>query len=116
MLSFSGNRKVFIALEPCDMRKGFNGLEALVAGRLDESVQDGALFLFSNKKRNRLKVLYWDGSGLWVLCKRLEQGCFSWPRSTEPHVVKLRLRPEVFALLCDGVQLSGAKFLPWCQR
>lgn len=98
------------------MRKGFNGLEALVADRLDESVQDGALFLFSNKKRNRLKVLYWDGSGLWVLCKRLEQGCFSWPRSSDPNAVKLRLRPEAFTLLCDGVQMSGAKFLPWYQR
>ena len=116
MLSFSGNLKVFVALEPCDMRKGFNGLEALVADRLDESVQDGALFLFSNKKRNRLKVLYWDGSGLWVLCKRLEQGCFSWPRSSDPNAVKLRLRPEAFTLLCDGVQMSGAKFLPWYQR
>lgn len=116
MLSFSGNLKVFVALEPCDMRKGFNGLEALVADRLDESVQDGALFLFSNKKRNRLKVLYWDGSGLWVLCKRLEQGCFSWPRSGDPNAVKLRLRPEAFTLLCDGVQMSGAKFLPWYQR
>ena len=116
MLSFSGSLRVFVALEPCDMRKGFNGLEALVADRLDESVQDGALFLFTNKRRTRLKVLYWDGSGLWVLCKRLETGCFSWPQPTDPHAVKLRLRPEAFTLLCDGVQMSGAKFLPWYER
>ena len=68
MLSFSGSLRVFVALEPCDMRKSFNGLEALVANRLKECVKDGALFLFTNKKRNRLKVLYWDGSGLWVGC------------------------------------------------
>ncbi len=74
MLSFSGSLRVFVALEPCDMRKSFNGLEALVADRLRECVKDGALFLFTNKRRNRLKVLYWDGSGLWVLCKRLEKG------------------------------------------
>lgn len=116
MLSFSGSLKVFVALEPCDMRKGFNGLEALVADRLEESVQGGALFLFTNKKRNRLKVLYFDGSGLWVLCKRLEKGRFSWPRSSDPQSVKLRLRPEAFTLLCDGVQMSGAKFLPWYER
>lgn len=116
MLSFSGSLKVFVALEPCDMRKGFNGLEALVADCLKECPQSGALFLFSNKKRNRLKVLYFDGTGLWVLCKRLETGRFSWPKPGGSDRVKLRLRPEAFALLCDGVQMSGAKFLPWYER
>lgn len=116
VLSFSGSLRVFVALEPCDMRKGFNGLEALVSERLKESAQSGALFLFSNKKRTRLKVLYFDGSGLWVLCKRLESGRFSWPKSTDPTAVKLRLRPEAFAMLCDGVQMQGAKFLPWYER
>lgn len=116
MLSFSGSLRVFVALEPCDMRKGFNGLEALVSERLKESVRDGALFLFTNKRRTRLKALYFDGSGLWVLNKRLEAGCFSWPQSTDPKAVKLRLRPEAFALLCDGVQMQGAKFLPWYER
>ena len=98
------------------MRKGFNGLEALVSDQLKESVQSGALFLFSNRKRTRLKVLYWDGSGLWVLSKRLEEGRFSWPSSTNPKAVKLRLRPEAFAMLCDGVELKGGKFLPWYDR
>jgi len=116
VLSFSGSLRVFVALEPCDMRKGFDGLEALVSDRLKESVRDGALFLFTNKKRTRLKALYFDGSGLWVLNKRLESGCFSWPRSTDPDAVKLSLRPEAFALLCDGVQMQGAKFLPWYER
>lgn len=116
MLSFSGSLKIYVALEPCDMRKGFNGLEALVADRLKECPQSGALFLFTNKKRNRLKALYWDGTGLWVLCKRLERGCFSWPKATDSNAVKLRLRPEAFSLLCDGVQMGGAKFLPWYER
>lgn len=69
MLSFSGSLRIFVALEPCDMRKGFNGLESLVSERLEENAQSGSLFLFTNKRRNRLKVLYWDGSGLWVMCK-----------------------------------------------
>jgi len=116
MLSFSGSLRVFVALEPCDMRKGFNGLEALVTERLRESVDTGALFLFTNRKRTRLKALYWDGSGLWVLAKRLEKGRFSWPESIDPKAVKLQLRPEAFALLCDGVQMRGAKFLPWYER
>lgn len=115
-MSFSGSLRVWVALEPCDMRKGFNGLEALVSDQLKESVQSGALFLFSNRKRTRLKVLYWDGSGLWVLSKRLEQGRFSWPQPSEAGQVKLRLRPEAFALLSDGVEMRGAKFLPWYER
>jgi transposase len=98
------------------MRKGFNGLEALVSERLEENAQSGALFLFTNKRRNRLKVLYWDGTGLWVMCKRLEKGRFSWPKASRTGTTKLRLRPEAFALLCDGVQMGGAKFLPWYER
>ncbi len=74
MLSFSGSLRVFVALEPCDMRKGFNGLEALVADRLGKSVKDGALFLFTNKKRTRLKALYWDGTGLWVGAAQRHRG------------------------------------------
>ncbi|MCC5790968.1 MAG: IS66 family insertion sequence element accessory protein TnpB [Opitutales bacterium] len=116
MLSFSGSLRIFVALEPCDMRKGFNGLEALVTNQLKGDVKAGELYLFTNKKRTRLKALYWDGSGLWVLSKRLEQGCFSWPKSADARDGKLRLRPEAFALLCDGVQMSGARFLPWYER
>ena len=91
-VSFSGSLKVFVALEPGDMRKGFNGLEALVADRLKECPQSGALFLFSNKKRNRLKVLYFDGTGLWVL-EAPGNGRFSWPKPGGGDRVKLRLRP-----------------------
>jgi transposase len=109
MLSFSGSLRVWVSLEPCDMRKGFNGLEALVEERLKESARSGALFLFTNRRRTRLKVLYWDGSGLWVLSKRLEAGRFSWPTGSEAGQVKLRLRPEAFALLSDGVEMKGGE-------
>lgn len=98
------------------MRKGFNGLEALVVEVLKEPVRGGALFLFSNRRRTRLKVLYWDGSGLWVLSKRLEQGTFSWPQPSHPKAVKLKLTPEAFALLSDGVDLKGARMRAWYER
>ena len=73
MLSFSGSLRVFVAVEACDMRKGFEGLSALVGSVLKEEVKSGALFAFSNRRRTRLKILYWDGSGLWVLSKRLRE-------------------------------------------
>jgi len=74
MLSFSGSLKVFVALEACDMCKGFNWLHALVTERLGEDPRAGALFVFSNRRLTRIKILCWDGTGLWVLTKRLEQG------------------------------------------
>lgn len=115
MLSFSGSVRVFVALEPCDMRKGFEGLAGLVGTEMKEQVQSGALFVFGNRRRTRLKMLYFDGTGLWLLSKRLEAGTFSWPRDTEGKK-KLRLRPEALAMLTDGVDLRGAKLRPWYER
>ena len=116
MLTFSGSLKVFVAVEPCDMRKGFEGLYALASERLKEDPRQGALFAFSNRHHTRLKILYWDGTGLWLMCKRLERGRFSWPRCTEAAQTKLKLRPEALALLTDGIDLCGAKMLPWYER
>ena len=61
MLSFTGSLKVFVAMEPCDMRRGHNGLLALVGEKLKEDIRSGALFVFTIKSRRLLKVLYWDG-------------------------------------------------------
>lgn len=116
MLSFPGSLKVFLCIEPCDMRKGFEGLTALVAERLKEELRSGALFVFTNRTHTRLKVLCWDGTGLWLLCKRLERGRFSWPEGMEEGATKLKLRPEAFAMLTDGIELRGAKMLPWFGR
>jgi transposase len=116
MLSFSGSLKVLVALAPCDLRKGFNGLHALVQERLGEDPRQGTLFVFSNRRHTRIKILCWDGTGLWVLTKRLEQGTFSWPKPMEPEATKLKLTPQALALLTDGVDLRGGKFRPWYER
>ena len=116
MLSFTGGLKVFVALEPVDLRKSFSGLEGLVSERLGEDLRQGALFVFTNRRHSRLKILYWDGSGLWLLIKRLEQGTFSWPRSSEAGAVKLKLTPEALAMLTDGIDLRGARLRPWYER
>lgn len=116
MLSFSGSLKVLVAIEACDMRKGFNGLAALVEQRLGEDLKAGALFVFSNRRHTRIKILCWDGTGLWVLTKRLEKGTFSWPKNLDPEVTKLKLTPQALAMLTDGVDLRGAKLRPWYER
>lgn len=116
MLSFSGALRVYVALEPCDLRKSFNGLEGLVRERLGEDPRTGALFVFSNQRHTRLKILYWDGTGLWLLIKRLEKGTFSWPKPCAVQGVKLRLAPEALAMLTDGIDLRRATLRPWYER
>lgn len=116
MLSFSGSLRIFVSLEPCDMRKSFNGLLGLVSARLGEDIRQGALFVFSNRAHTRLKILYFDGTGLWVLAKRLEKGTFSWPKSSEAGTQKLRLAPEALAMLTDGIDLRGGRLRPWYER
>ena len=96
--------------------QGFNGLHALAAERLGEDPRQGAVFVFTNRRRTRLKLLYWDGTGLWVMTKRLEQGTFSWPRSAQPQATKLKLTAEALAMLTDGVDLRGARLRPWYER
>jgi len=116
MLNFTGGMKVFVALDACDMRAGAGTLQELVADRLKENVRDGAFFVFTNKRRSVLKILYWDGTGTWILTKRLAEGNFSWPAAAQSGQGKLRLAPEGLALLTGGVDLRGAKMRPWYER
>jgi transposase len=81
MLNVSGTTRVLVATSPVDLRDSFNRLYGLVVEQLKGDPVSGNLFLFTNRRRNRLKILWWDGSGLWVCAKRLEQGRFSWPMS-----------------------------------
>jgi transposase len=109
--------KVYLALEPCDMRMSFNGLYDIACGHLGgEPKSRGALFAFTNKRRNRLKLLYFDGTGLWVAAKRLESGSFSWPKPSEGGQRKVRLATEALQLIIDGVDMRGASFRPWYGR
>lgn len=115
MFGLINSVKVFLAVEPVDLRKSFNGLYGVVLDRMNENPCSGALFVFTNRRRNRIKTLYWDGTGLWVAIKRLEKGCFSWPQGVEASE-KLELAPEALALLLDGVDLKNGSFKPWYQR
>ena len=77
MLSLQSNARILFCQHPIDMRKGFEGLGAIVMNLFDVELTSGAYFVFCNKQRNRMKVLYWDGDGLALWYKRLEKGFFS---------------------------------------
>jgi len=116
MFPMNQNLRVVLAVQPVDLRKSFHGLYAVASQQLRESPEKGALFVFSNRPRNRVKVLCFDGTGCWVSTKRLEKGTFSWPKSADVKREKMRLKPEALGLLLDGVDLRGAKMRAWYER
>jgi transposase len=89
------------------MRKGYDGLYGLVAGRLAQDPLSGHLFVFCNGSRNRIKVLFWDSTGLWVGAKRLEKGRFWWPEAGSDAVVTLG--HERLGMLLAGIDLAAAR-------
>ena len=97
------------------MRTGFDGLHGLVRDQLQCDPLSGHVFLFTNKRRNRLKLLVFDGSGLWVCCKRLEKGCFRWPEAGVGQS-KLLLSPEQFAMLLGGIDLDQVRPRRWYRK
>ena len=114
MISPGPATRVFLALGATDMRKGFEGLAGLVRAQLGEEPLSGHLFVFSNAARTRVKILFWDGSGLWVCGKRLERGRFCWPTLEQGkgvhhvvHVLALQKALEYGE--------SGGVFLNWHQ-
>ena len=112
MLAFPHSVRIFVAVQPVDMRKQFNGLWTAAQEQLQEDPKSGAVFAFINKDRTRLKLLYWDGTGVWVLAKRLERGRFSWPAPGR-NQAKLALAPEALALLIGGIELKHGSLKPW---
>jgi transposase len=97
-----------MATEAVDLRKGFDGLSAAVQTVFDRNVLDGHLFLFLNRRRDRVKILWWDRDGLAVFYKRLERGTYEIPRHASGSK-QLRLDATQLSLLLSGVQLESVK-------
>lgn len=106
MLTLSGSLRVFLAPKPCDMRKSFDSLHALVVSQLGDDPRGGAVF--ANRTRTLIKLLHWDGTGTWIYAKRLERVTLCWPKPFGGKDGKLKLAPEALAMLTDAIDLKGA--------
>jgi transposase len=115
MFGWGPATKIYLCAGATDMRKGFDGLYALVRDQLELEPLSGHVFLFSNAQRNRLKLIFWDGSGLWVCAKRLERGCYRWP-GAEAGDPKIVLSHEEMALLLGGIDLAGSRRRSWFRK
>lgn len=109
--------RVFLAAGATDMRKSFEGLSDLVRHRFKEDPLSGHWFVFANRRRTRLKLLCWDGSGLWVCAKRLEKGTYAWPSlgSSMENGVK-RIMAEELTLLLSGIDLEKTQSRAWWRK
>jgi transposase len=112
MLSLPPSVRVFVARDPVDMRRSFDGLSAAVMDVIDEDPQSGHLFVFFNRRRTLVKCLVWDRSGYWILYKRLEHGCFKVFDRVEGKRGAFELHAHELALLLEGIDLRGAKRRP----
>ena len=101
--------RIFLATEPADMRKGFDGLSLLVRERIAQDPLSGHLFVFHNKRRDRVKILYWDKDGFALWYKRLEKGTFRFPEAKDGRV---EVTPAEMAAVLEGIDLSRARRLP----
>jgi len=115
VFGFGAATRIYLAAGATDMRKGFEGLYGMVRDRLQCDPLSGHVFLFANARRNRMKLVFWDGTGLWVCSKRLEKGCFRWPESSDSHG-KVVLSHEQFALLLGGIDLAQTRPRRWYRK
>jgi transposase len=122
MLTISRTTRVFLATRPTDMRKGFDGLFALVENVIREDPFSGHLFVFRNQRRNRLKVLWWDRDGLAIFYKRLERGGYEFPTdrptkgASSGNDSRCEIRADELALLLEGIDLESVKRRPRYER
>lgn len=116
MLNILGSARIYLASGVTDMRKSFNGLYALARGVLQSDPQEGHLFLFCNRRRDRIKALFWDGSGLWVCAKRLEKGTFAWPLAADGTNECVELTRTQLDLLLGGMDPRAVHTRRWLGR
>jgi transposase len=111
MIGFLHGLKIFICTEPTDMRRGFDGLTGMASGLMQQDPLSGHLFVFRNRGRDRLKILYWDHDGLAIWYKRLEKGTFQFPsdlKSAAATAGSVEITASELSLLLGGIDLRTA--------
>ena len=111
MFSVPVHAKIFLARNPVDMRKGFPGLTALAESVLRQDPLSGHLFVFYNRRRDRIKVLYWGGTGFWIGYHQLQKGRFQIP-DPESDETGLEISPTQLSMILGGVDLHSARQRP----
>ena len=96
---------IYIQVEPCDLRKGIDGYAALVNSEFNlDSMDSNSLYIFCNRNHNKLKCLYYDGTGFWLLYKRLESGTFKWSKSADEK--SLEISEQQLKWLLEGLKME----------
>ena len=113
MFGLGAATRIFVATGATDMRLSFDGLHSLVIGQIKQSPESGHLFLFANKRKDRMKIYFYDGSSAWVCARRMEQGCMHWPSSEDGHV---QLTQAEFAMLVGGIDLADSRKRKWLRQ
>jgi transposase len=115
MFSLGPATRIYLAAGPTDLRLGYDGLSVRTQHVLAADPMSGHLFVFCNRTKNRIKLLYWDGSGQWLCSKRLHAGRYSWPALVEGQS-RVSLRAEELALLLGGIELERTRAKEWWRR
>jgi transposase len=109
MMHLPASVRVYLCLTACDMRKSFDGLHALVRDYLELDAFGGHLFVFASRRRDRVRILYWDRDGFAIWSKRLEEGTYAVPLAASPEERRREITAQELAALLSGIDLSEAK-------
>ncbi len=112
MLTLPPSVRIYVAIDPVDIRKSFDGLSAAVREILRADPMSGHLFVFRNRRADRIKILFWDRSGFGLFYKRLERGTFRLPVDPDGFSVRIEMEAAELALMLEGIDLRGAKRRP----
>lgn len=109
MLNVSRAVKIYLYNADADLRCGYDGLSAIVQNQMQDDPLSGALYIFLNRRRNRIKLLYWDDDGYVIWMKRLEVGSFEVPRPSDADASQVKITASQLSLILDGIELSSVR-------
>ena len=109
MIHLPASVRVYLCTTPCDMRRSFDGLYALVSGAMQLNAFEGHLFVFSNRRKDRIKILYWDRDGFAIWAKRLEEGTYAMPFTGAGGEQRQEITAQELGAILSGIDLSEAK-------